>query len=114
MSRWLTRYRIERHWPVIVVASVSIAGLLIGFVSSRRLNPTLTMDPCRLPASREATARATWRTIEDLPHPILQCDTVFWEPRDTESLRERIRNGGFVRGKAVLEIGTGTGIFQQK
>jgi release factor glutamine methyltransferase len=51
-----------------------------------------------------------WQTIEDLPRPIAQFRSVFWEPRDTESLRRRIRETPAVRDKLILEIGTGTGL----
>jgi methylase of polypeptide subunit release factors len=51
-----------------------------------------------------------WRVIDDLPRKIAQFDTVFWEPRDTESLRQRIVESDWLHGKSVLEIGTGTGL----
>lgn len=38
-------------------------------------------------------------------------ETVFWEPDDTASLRRLIRETDLVRGKRVLEIGTGTGLI---
>lgn len=37
-------------------------------------------------------------------------ETVFWEPDDTSSLRKLIRETELVRGKTVLEIGTGSGL----
>jgi methylase of polypeptide subunit release factors len=52
-----------------------------------------------------------WRTVDDFEQPFAKYDTVFWEPRDTESLRQQIRNAWFLRGKTVLEIGTGTGLI---
>ena len=51
------------------------------------------------------------RTVEDLPAPIALFDTVFWEPRDTDNLRRRIRETDQMRGNSVLEIGTGTGLL---
>ncbi|MCA9188895.1 MAG: class I SAM-dependent methyltransferase, partial [Planctomycetales bacterium] len=51
-----------------------------------------------------------WRYVDDFPKAIAQFDTVFWEPRDTESLRALIRDTDLVRDKAVMEIGTGTGL----
>lgn len=47
--------------------------------------------------------------VEEFPR-IVQFETVFWEPRDTESLRRLIRETGLVRDKSVLEIGCGTGL----
>lgn len=60
------------------------------------------------PAGRPIYA---WRSIEDLPFRIAQFETVFWDPRDTPSLRRLIRTTDLVRGKTVLEIGTGTGLL---
>jgi len=52
-----------------------------------------------------------WRAIEDLPKDIAQFETVFWEPLDTPSLRKLIRESNVVKGRRVLEIGTGTGLL---
>ena len=51
------------------------------------------------------------RTVPDLDRPIVQMENVFWEPRDTSSLRRLIRETPLVRDKVVLEIGTGTGLL---
>lgn len=50
-------------------------------------------------------------SIEDLPVPLAQFETVFWDPRDTPSLRKLMRETDVVKGKRVLEIGTGTGLL---
>lgn len=52
-----------------------------------------------------------WETVDDLPKPIAVFDQVFWEPDDTNSLRELIRNSDLVQQKSVLEIGTGAGLI---
>ncbi len=52
-----------------------------------------------------------WERVEGLPRPIAVFDTVFWEPEDTRRLRAMITDTGAVRGKTVLEIGTGTGLL---
>ena len=52
-----------------------------------------------------------WRWVEDFPRMVAQFKTVFWDPRDTESLRRLIREDSIVQGKTVLEIGTGTGLL---
>lgn len=38
-------------------------------------------------------------------------DSVFWEPDDTLSLRQRIAADSRLRGAAVLEVGTGSGLI---
>jgi len=50
-------------------------------------------------------------SVEDLPLPLAQFTTVFWDPRDTPSLRKLMRLTDAVKGKRVLEIGTGTGLL---
>ena len=43
--------------------------------------------------------------------PLVQFETVFWEPPDTKSLRKLIFETDLVHDKAVLEIGSGTGLI---
>lgn len=52
-----------------------------------------------------------WRSIEDLRWSVAQFDSVFWDPRDTPSLRGQIRTNHVAKGKKVLEIGVGTGLL---
>ena len=53
----------------------------------------------------------TW-SLQDLQFgEIVQFETVFWEPDDTVSLRERIVEDAVAAGRDVLEIGTGTGLL---
>jgi SAM-dependent methyltransferase len=54
---------------------------------------------------------AGWRVVEDLPRDIALFETVFWEPRDTTTLRRLLREQPLVREKTVLEIGTGSGLI---
>ena len=57
------------------------------------------------PASR-------WVSVPALPRELAILPSVFWEPLDTVSLRELLRQRPeFVRGKSVLEIGTGSGLI---
>lgn len=51
-----------------------------------------------------------WEYVEGIPQRIAVFQTVFWEPRDTTSLRDLIANSTLVRDKSVLEIGTGSGL----
>lgn len=52
-----------------------------------------------------------WKSVEDFDQDLAVFETVFWDPRDTTSLRILIREGGLIEGKEVLEIGTGTGLL---
>jgi release factor glutamine methyltransferase len=51
-----------------------------------------------------------WGKVEDFNTEIAVYKTVFWEPDDTISLRTLIRETPLVKGKSVLEIGTGSGL----
>ncbi len=52
-----------------------------------------------------------WGAVEDLPNSVALLESVFWEPRDTTSLRRLIRETPLVKDKTVLEIGTGSGLL---
>jgi methylase of polypeptide subunit release factors len=52
-----------------------------------------------------------WRFIEDFPEEIAVFESVFWDARDTTTLRRLIRQPTFARDKTVLEIGTGSGLL---
>jgi release factor glutamine methyltransferase len=62
-----------------------------------------------VPSEAEPVIRS-WEYVDGFPERIAVFQTVFWEPRDTDSLRELIETTDLVRGKAVLEIGTGSGL----
>ncbi|MAD81266.1 MAG: class I SAM-dependent methyltransferase [Pirellulaceae bacterium] len=48
--------------------------------------------------------------VAELPFDIVVFETVFWEPRDTSSLRKLIHTTDLVRKRTVMEIGTGSGL----
>lgn len=53
----------------------------------------------------------TW-PLDDLQFgEIVQFESVFWEPDDTDSLRSLIVDDQIASGRDVLEIGTGTGLL---
>lgn len=52
-----------------------------------------------------------WVHVIDLPKELAVAKKVFWEPLDTESLRKEIRETALVKGKSILEIGTGSGLI---
>jgi len=67
-----------------------------------------------LPPPPERTASVpirTWIRVADLPDRIALFDSVFWDERDTLSLRELIATTPLVEDKVVLEIGTGSGLI---
>ena len=52
-----------------------------------------------------------WVEAAPLDGKLAIYETVFWEPLDTESLRKLLQDKpDFVRGKRILEIGTGSGL----
>ncbi len=51
-----------------------------------------------------------WVSVPELPQDIQILDSVFWEPDDTLSLRQRIISEPTMSGARVLEIGTGSGL----
>jgi methylase of polypeptide subunit release factors len=51
-----------------------------------------------------------WGTVEDFDQPLAVFEHVFWEPRDTTTTREFLRNEDLA-GKRVMEIGTGSGLL---
>lgn len=62
-----------------------------------------------LPNDTNLTVKET-RYVDGL-EPLVQFETVFWEPPDTTSLRKLILETDLVRDKTVLEIGSGTGLI---
>lgn len=88
------------------------------FLASSLILLTLagSLGPTELPRGRVKPTLGSglalhWHRVPELPEPVAQFATVFWEPRDTESLRQRIAQSTDMRGQVVLEIGTGTGLL---
>ncbi|MCO6456176.1 MAG: 50S ribosomal protein L11 methyltransferase [Pirellulaceae bacterium] len=90
-----------------------LAGFLLALAAGcerpadSRAPPPPDTEPAELLASQRVEA---WHAVQELPGPIAQFETVFWEPADTFSLREQIWHTPLVRDRSVLEIGTGTGL----
>jgi methylase of polypeptide subunit release factors len=85
-----------------------IAGLwlLVG-CTAKPLPQRTSASP---PSSGDIEVKA-WHTIEPFEQPLAQLPTVFWEPDDTTTLRAWMADGEHMRGKRVLEIGSGTGLI---
>ena len=102
-----------KNWSLVVVAG------LIGLVPACH-KPTTTVDSSdtsaaatvkqSLPVGTSVEVIGRWQ-VEDFDKDIVQFATVFWEAEDSVSLRKLIRDTNLVRGKRVLEIGTGTGLI---
>ncbi len=52
-----------------------------------------------------------WHFVPGIPEKLAQFETVFWEPDDSGTLRAFLDNSIPVNGKAVLEVGCGTGLI---
>ena len=88
--------RNARHWTTIVSA------LPLALCSC-----TTTVDE----QTNVAPTRTRLVFTDHFAEPLALFDTVFWEPRDTTSLRQRIVTTDVVHEKEVLEIGTGSGLI---
>ncbi len=108
MSGWMATPSPSR---ITRIASISIATLTVCGISSQWITPARIQELRIQQQSSAPVHHLVWQTVEDLPQPLAQFDTVFWEPRDTDSLRKQIHESELVRGKSVLEIGTGTGLI---
>ncbi len=113
--------------PVIVLLITSVVLLSVGGCGEPRAVSSVTapaesIRPEFRPPSELAPVPAAnlndgpppivvWQTIDDLPQDVAVFRHVFWEPDDTVSLRKLIRETDLVRGKRVLEIGTGSGLI---
>ncbi len=93
------------------------SSVVVPLVSTALLSMATAATVCLKPLSYEQIKRVrqsnvirSWEYVDGLPEQIAVFQTVFWEPRDTTSLRELIANTDLVRGKSVLEIGTGSGL----
>ncbi len=52
----------------------------------------------------------TWHHVDGFPAAIAQCESVFWEPDDTSTLRQWLLENERLTNAEVLEIGCGTGL----
>ncbi|MFT7633467.1 MAG: release factor glutamine methyltransferase [Mariniblastus sp.] len=102
----------KRLGIAILAIGVSIAGFSkIQTWNQRKIvepgSPVEQMDP----TSVDSFSIRAWMSIDDLDETLAILETVFWDPRDSISLRKFIRKSDVLRGKSVLEIGTGSGLL---
>ena len=89
-----------------------LAVVLVSAGLSCSTDPTPTENATQLIAVEDSVWNVrAWHQIEDLPGEVAQLESVFWDPRDTVSLRKLIRETSLVKDKTVFEIGTGTGLL---
>jgi hypothetical protein len=70
-----------------------------------------SVPPVAAPQRLTTAGIVRWVSVPELPEELVILDSVFWEPADTDSLRERIVSEGFVKNARILEIGTGSGLL---
>jgi hypothetical protein len=103
------RFRLEfargSFGSFVALCSLSLAAAAILPLSFKPHRPT------NVPGASGQHQIASWRHIEDFHQRLAQFKSVFWEPRDSESLRQLIRETSLVHEKTLLEIGTGTGLI---
>ncbi len=104
----------------------SVSGLFVllrlnGFLVLIGLAVVGCQRPSSLPIEAEAAPASSAASpakppirgrfrVDELPFDIVVFETVFWEPRDTTSLRKLIHETDLVHDQTVLEIGTGSGL----
>ena len=108
-------------WSLILLTTASpllLIVLLFGFLTAdHRTSFHQESDSQSVTGIRRGTLSDTsvspaiksWRTMEG-GLKFAQFETVFWDPKDTISMRSYLSNKERVQGRSVLEIGTGTGI----
>lgn len=63
-------------------------------------------------ATNRADGPVRWVSVAELSQKLMLLESVFWEPLDSVNLRKLlIEKPELVRGKSVLEIGTGSGLI---
>lgn len=113
-----------RRWVLLLIVAVGLAlgaGWMLGVWSASRQDgpPPDSGDEVLWATNaevrqwaRDAQLEITgWEWVEQLDEEIAVFATVFWEPKDTTSLRARLGRPSEVEGKTVLEIGTGSGLL---
>ncbi len=105
----------KKHCLIVVLVILVVMEFSFGLPTTRFLKAKVSSLTNQPPAngteSEDLPPVKSWKLVEDFDHEIAVFETVFWDPRDTESLRTMIRDSGLFKGKTVLEIGTGSGLL---
>jgi methylase of polypeptide subunit release factors len=110
MTRRFSNFKIAAF---VFLITVGFVWLLSKAQRTSDSNSNSTLLPRLNPDASIPTGQVLngWRTVEDFDLKFAQFETVFWDPRDTISLRDLIRHSDLVAGSTVMEIGCGTGLL---
>jgi release factor glutamine methyltransferase len=101
---------VNRLWTgAFALTTGFLLGVLLLGCSREAKDPPRQVDPP--PPSLPPGKVREWVSVGGLPRNIAVFETVFWDPRDTISLRHLIRYTPLVKDRTVLEIGTGSGLL---
>lgn len=110
MIRFSLRKQVSALAGIGLSAIIWTTGPLnrINMLSSTAASPAVASNAVDLTPDRLRVAGL--RFVPELPLELVQFETVFWDARDSESLRQLIAHRAAVQDKRILEIGTGTGL----
>lgn len=87
---------------LVGLAVIGFSDRLTSDQVARQTEPVQTLDHPKI---------RSWQSVEDFEQELAVFKTVFWDPRDTESLRQLIREDDSISEASILEIGTGSGLI---
>ncbi len=100
-----------RITTIMLLLVLGIGWLLLSKVWEWRSSSVVVTENSTLSPAGKSFSIKAWHGVNGIQQSLVQFDTVFWEPRDTELVRQLLLNGQQVSNKRVLEIGTGTGLL---
>lgn len=95
-----------------VTLGIVATGILSAILYLRIRGPSLSDSADRLPQADNEPQVVETNVVSELEHPVARFQSVFWEPADTDSVRQYVLEHPERMTQAeVLEIGTGTGLL---
>jgi len=85
-------------------------GLTLLSFSKLPISGNSAIQP-KLDRAKDNSKVRAWKSVEDFAQDLAVFKTVFWDPRDTESLRKLIREDDSISESIILEIGTDSGLI---